>query len=47
MKDKVPTQMKDKKPIQKKKKSTGSKVFKSFVFTIMFIALIAMVAMGG
>ncbi|MBU3145005.1 transglycosylase domain-containing protein [Clostridium sp. CF012] len=47
MKEKVTTQIKDKKPTPKKKKSTGRKVFKSLVFTIMFIALIAMVAMSG
>ncbi|MBZ9687588.1 transglycosylase domain-containing protein [Clostridium estertheticum] len=49
MKDKATTQNKDKKPAQKKKKkkSTGNKIFKSIVSTILFIALIAMVAMGG
>lgn len=47
MKDKGSTQIKDKKTTPKKKKSTGKKVFKSLIFTILFIALIAMVAMGG
>ncbi len=47
MKDKETTQMKHKKPAPKKKKSTSKKVFKGFVFTIFFVALIAMVAMGG
>ena len=47
MKDKEVTQIKDKETTQKKKKSTGKKVFKGTVFTILFIALIAMVAMGG
>lgn len=38
--------MKNKKTT-KKKKGTGKKVFKSLLFTIMFIALIISVAMGG
>ncbi|GCD11382.1 transglycosylase domain-containing protein [Clostridium tagluense] len=39
--------MKDKKTTPKKKKSTGKKVFKSIFLTILSIALIAMVAIGG
>ncbi|MGH4125321.1 MAG: transglycosylase domain-containing protein [Clostridium sp.] len=40
--------MKDKKTTpKKKKKSTGKKVFKSIFFAILFITIIAMVAMGG
>ncbi|MBU3190939.1 transglycosylase domain-containing protein [Clostridium bowmanii] len=40
--------MNDKETTQKKKKKrTGKKVFKTLVFTILFIALITIVAMGG
>jgi len=39
--------MKDTKATQTKKKGTGKKIFKSLVFTFLFIALIAIVAMGG
>jgi penicillin-binding protein 1A len=39
--------MKNKQATQKKKKGTGRKVFKSLVFTILFIVLISSVAMGG
>ncbi len=39
--------MKNKNTAKKKKKGTGKKVFKSLLFTILFITLIISVAMGG
>ena len=47
MKDKETTQNHDKKKSTTNKKVNGKKVFKNIAFTILLLALIAMVAVGG